>query len=75
MGEIKITPNSRINSSFTPVIYLMNLFFENTKRATDRMPMAKSKKEPVLTNTAKPKSTRPNANNPNLSLDMSSLPK
>jgi len=75
MGEINITPNSKISSSFSPVIYLMNLLFENTNRVTDTMPMEKRKKEPVFTNTTKPMSIKPNANNPNLSLDISSLPK
>ncbi len=70
IGEINITPNSKISSNFSPVIYLMNLLFENTKTATDKMPTEKRKKDPVFTNTTKPNSTRPNANNPNLSLDI-----
>jgi hypothetical protein len=53
----------------------MYLLFENIKNATDKMPTAKRRNEPVLTNTKKPISTRPNANNPNLSLDISSPPK
>jgi hypothetical protein len=69
-GEIKITPNSNSSSSFSPVIYLINLFFENIKKAADMMPREKSKKEPVFTKTTKPNSTRPNTNNPNLSLDI-----
>lgn len=71
IGEISITLNSKISSSFSPVIYLMNLLFEKIKTETDKMPTEKSKKEPVFTNTTKPSSTRPNANNPNLSLDIS----
>ena len=59
-----------MSSSFTPVIYLINLFFENTKNATDMIPTEKSKKDPVFTKTIKPSSTKPNANNPNLSLDI-----
>jgi hypothetical protein len=69
-GEIKITPNSNSSSSFSPVIYLINLFFENIKKAADMMPREKSKKEPVFTKITKPNSTRPNTNNPNLSLDI-----
>ena len=69
-GEIKITPNSINSSSFTPVIYLINLFFENINKAADMMPREKSKKEPVLTKTTKPNSAKPNINNPNLSLDI-----
>jgi hypothetical protein len=75
IGEIKTTPNSNISSSFSPVIYLINLFFENIRNATDKIPREKSKKEPVLTKTTKPNSTKPNANNPNLSLDIESPPK
>jgi hypothetical protein len=63
-----------ISSSFSPVIYFMNLLFENTKNATETMPMAKSKKDPVFTTTIKPSSTKPNANNPNLSLDIPAAP-
>jgi len=59
-----------MSSSFTPVIYLINLFFEKTKNATDMIPTEKSKKDPVFTKTIKPNSTKPNANNPNLSLDI-----
>jgi hypothetical protein len=59
-----------MSSSFSPVIYLINLFFENIKNATDTIPMEKSKKDPVFTKTIKPNSTKPNANNPNLSLDI-----
>jgi hypothetical protein len=59
-----------ISSSFSPVIYLMYWLFENTKYATEMMPTAKSKKDPVFTATIKPSSTKPNANNPNLSLDI-----
>jgi hypothetical protein len=59
-----------MSSSFTPAIYLINLFFENTKNATDMIPTEKSKKDPVFTKTIKPNSTKPNANNPNLSLDI-----
>jgi hypothetical protein len=43
IGDINITPNSRISSIFSPVIYLMYLLFENIKKATDAMPKAKSK--------------------------------
>jgi hypothetical protein len=74
IGEINITPNSRINSSFTPVIYLMNLLFENIKNATDTMPTEKSKKDPVFTKTINPSSIKPNTNNPNLSLDIPGSP-
>jgi hypothetical protein len=63
-----------ISSSFSPVIYLMNLLFENTKSATEIIPIAKSKKDPVFTNATKPRSTKPKANNPNLSLDISITP-
>jgi hypothetical protein len=59
-----------MSSSFSPVIYLINLLFENTKNATDIIPREKSTKDSVFTNTIKPISTRPNANNPNLSLDI-----
>jgi hypothetical protein len=59
-----------MSSSFSPVIYLINLFFENTKNAADMIPREKSKKDPVFTNTIKPIITKPNANNPNLSLDI-----
>ena len=52
----------------------MNLLFENTKNATEKMPMAKSKKDPVFITTIKPSSTKPNANNPNLSLDIPAAP-
>jgi hypothetical protein len=69
-GEIKITPNSNSSSSFSPVIYLINLFFENIKKAAEIMPSEKSKTEPVFTKTTKPNSTKPNTNNPNLSLDI-----
>jgi hypothetical protein len=53
----------------------MNLLFENTKTARDKIPTEKRKKEPVFTNTTKPISTKPNGNNPNLSLDISHPPK
>lgn len=49
IGAINITPNSNISSSFTPVIYLINLLLENIKYATDRMPAEKIKKVPVFT--------------------------
>jgi hypothetical protein len=52
----------------------MYLLFENIKKATDKMPMANRRKEPVFTNTRKPIITKPNANNPNLSLDIESFP-
>jgi hypothetical protein len=71
IGEINITPNSKINSSFSLVIYLVNVFFENTSNAADKINKAKSKKEPVFTNKTKPKSTKPNVSNPNLFLDIS----
>jgi hypothetical protein len=48
----------------------MNLFFEKMNKATDKMPIAKRKAEPVFTNKTKPISTKLNANNPNLSLDI-----
>jgi len=48
----------------------MNLLLENTRTAADRMPIEKRIKEPVLTKTIKPISTKPNGNNPNLSLDI-----
>jgi hypothetical protein len=51
----------------------MNLLFENTKNAADKMPKEKRITEPVFTNTTKPISTKPKANNPNLSLDIPSL--
>jgi hypothetical protein len=70
IGAINITPNSRMSSSFTPVIYRINLFFENTKIAEKMMPMEKSKTEPVFTKTIKPISTKANANIPNLNLDI-----
>ena len=70
IGEINITLNSMMSSIFSPVIYLINLFFENTKKAADMIPMEKSKKDPVFTKTIKPNTTKPNANNPNLSLDI-----
>jgi hypothetical protein len=69
IGAINITPNSRMSSSFIPVIYWINLFFENTKMAEKMMPTEKSKKDPVFTKTIKPISTKANANNPNLNLD------
>lgn len=71
IGEIKITPNSKISSSLSPVIYLMNVFFEKTSNAADKMHKAKSRKEPVFTNKTKPNSTKPNVSNPNLFLDIS----
>jgi hypothetical protein len=70
IGAINITPNSKISSIFSPVIYLINLFFENIRKAADMIPREKSKTDPVLTKTTKPKSTKPNTNNPNLSLDI-----
>ena len=63
-----------ISSSFSPVIYLIYLLFENIRTATETIPRAKSKKDPVLTKAIKPSSTEPNANNPNLSLDISIAP-
>jgi hypothetical protein len=48
----------------------MNLFFEKIRKAADMMPREKSKAEPVLTKTTKPKSTKPNIINPNLFLDI-----
>jgi hypothetical protein len=59
-----------MSSSFSPVIYLINLFFENIRNAIEMIPKEKSKKDPVFTKTIKPSSTKPNANNPNLSLDI-----
>jgi hypothetical protein len=59
-----------ISSSFSPVIYFMYLLFENTKKATDTIPIANSKKDPVFTRTTNPSSTKPNAINPHLSLDI-----
>jgi hypothetical protein len=59
-----------ISSSFSPVIYLMCLLFENTNKATDAMPIANSKKDPVFTRTTKPSNNKPNAINPHLSLDI-----
>jgi hypothetical protein len=59
---------------FLAFSYLINLFFENIRNATDKIPREKSKKEPVFTKTAKPNSTKPNANNPNLSLDIETPP-
>jgi hypothetical protein len=53
----------------------MNLFLEKIKIATDMMPKAKRKAEPVFTNKTKPISTKLNANNPNLSLDIQAPPK
>jgi hypothetical protein len=53
----------------------MNLLFEKIKNATDTMPKEKSRKDPVFTKTIKPNSTKPNANNPNLSLDIPRSPK
>ena len=70
IGEINITLNSMMSSIFSPVIYLINLFFESTKKAADMIPMEMSKKDPVFINTIKPISTKPNANNPNLFLDI-----
>jgi hypothetical protein len=58
-----------MSSSFTPVIYWINLFFENTKIAEKIMPIEKSRKDPVFTKIIKPISTKANANNPNLNLD------
>jgi hypothetical protein len=70
IGAINITPNSKMSSIFIPVIYRMNLFFENTKMAEKIMPREKSKNDPVFTKTMKPISTKANANNPNLNLDI-----
>jgi hypothetical protein len=67
---MNITLNAMMSSSFSPVIYLINLFFENIRNATEMIPTEKSKKDPVFTKTIKPNSTKPNANNPNLSLDI-----
>ena len=70
MGEINITLNSMMSSNISPVIYLIYLLFEKMITATNTMPMAKSKKDPVFTQTIKPRNARPNANNPHLSLDI-----
>jgi hypothetical protein len=70
IGAINISPNSKMSSIFMPVIYRINLFFENTKMAEKIMPMEKSKNDPVFTKTMKPISTKENANNPNLNLDI-----
>ena len=48
----------------------MNLFLENTNATTKIMPITNKSSDPVLTKTMKPKSARPNATNPNLSLDI-----
>jgi hypothetical protein len=48
----------------------MNLFLENTNTATQIMPITNKISDPVLTKMMKPKSARPNAINPNLSLDI-----
>jgi hypothetical protein len=48
----------------------MNLFLENTNTATLTMPMKNKRSAPVLTKTMNPKSARPKAINPNLSLDI-----
>jgi hypothetical protein len=53
----------------------MNLFFEKMRKAADKMPREKSKAEPVLTKIINPNSTKPNINNPNLSLDIELPPK
>ena len=62
-----------VHSSMTPVIYWINLFLENTNTTTQIMPMTNKISDPVLTKTMKPKSARPNAINPNLSLDITFL--
>lgn len=69
IGASSITLNSTMSSIFSPVIYLMNLSFENTNTAANTMPMAKSKIEPVFTKTIQPSTTKPNTKNPNLPLD------
>jgi hypothetical protein len=56
----------------TPVIYWINLFLENTNTTTQTMPITSKRSDPVLTKTINPKSARPNAINPNLSLYMHS---
>jgi hypothetical protein len=48
----------------------MNLFLEKINRATQMMPIANKRSDPVFTKTMKPKSARPKAINPNLSLDI-----
>ena len=51
----------------------MNLFLENTNATTQSMPITNKISDPVLTKTMKPKSARPKAINPNLSLDIAFL--
>ena len=74
MGEIKITLNSTTSSSISPVIYWMNLLLENTNTTTLTMPMVNKSSDPVFTKTMNPRSARPKAINPNLSLDIYSPP-
>jgi hypothetical protein len=69
-GYLNKDAKDRDQFEFLILGYLINLFFENIRNATDKMPREKSTKEPVFTKTAKPNSTKPNANNPNLSLDI-----
>ncbi len=38
-----------MSANISPVIYLMYLLFEKMMKATHTIPMAKSKKDPVLT--------------------------
>jgi hypothetical protein len=49
------------------------LLFEKIKNATDTMPTENRRKDPVFTKTINPISTKANANNPNLSLDIQGL--
>jgi hypothetical protein len=60
---------------FSPVVYLMNLSFENTNKAADTMPIEKRRIDPVLTKTIKPSTTKPKTNNPSLFLDNQQSPK
>jgi hypothetical protein len=48
----------------------MNLFLEKINRATQMMPIANKRSDLVFTKTMNPKSARPKAINPNLSLDI-----
>jgi len=74
-GYLYVDAKVKDHFEFLVFSYLINLFFENIRNATDKIPREKSKKEPVFTKTAKPSITKPNANSPNLSLDIESPPK
>ena len=50
--------------------FWMNLFLEKINRATQMMPIANKRSDLVFTKTTNPKSARPKAINPNLSLDI-----